>query len=187
MEKKKTIIIGALLCAIILMSVGYAYLAQELTVTAKATITDTQWNVKIVGIEKTDEGTTSDADETLESIVATTGATSVSFHAKLAYPGDFSEYTVTFKNLGTIPAKLDSITPSTFADINGQEVSDLQFSMEGDLATVGATLDAGASKTVTIRAEWINDPLNPQEISDTESENTKTQDIVFTFVQNTTN
>ena len=104
MDKKKNIIIGILIAVVALMGVGYATLAQVLTINGTATVTGT-WDVRITGIELGDsEGATNAANSPSYT------ATSATFSVELAYPTAFAAYLVTIENRGTINARLSGIT-----------------------------------------------------------------------------
>ena len=111
MKNKKTIIIGILIAIIALMGIGYAALAQVLTINGTATVTGT-WDVRITGIEVGDIGGATDAANSPSFT-----ATSATFSVELAYPTAYVAYLVTIENRGTIDARLDSITGLTAANL----------------------------------------------------------------------
>ena len=97
MSKKRdqrNILIGVLLVAIVVMSVGYAAFATTLTVGGTSTITN-NWNVAITDI------TVTDTQGNAKSTTATYTATTATFAVDLQSPGDRIEYTVTVRNGGT--------------------------------------------------------------------------------------
>ena len=102
MKDKKNILIGALIFAIVVMSVGYAAFATTLNINGNATIAGS-WDVEITGITPAITGTASDATASFTTTTAT-------FNATLMKPGDSITYTITIENKGNIDAKLSSIT-----------------------------------------------------------------------------
>ena len=144
MRDKKNLLIGALLFVIVVMAVGYAGFTQQLKINGSATI-DGEWDVEITNIEGAKTGS---ADIGSPSYTATTAT----FDAKLMKPGDTATYTVTIENLGTIDAKLDSITLTPQADGSPAIIYtiDSQPSQNDVLA-------AGDSTTVVITAQYDPD------------------------------
>lgn len=103
-RKSKGIIIGVLCAVIVFMSIGFAALSAQLTISGNATISDT-WNVQITNIEKKESST--GAEETSQP---TFTATTANFNVSLKEPGDYAIYTVTVKNTGSLDAVLTRIT-----------------------------------------------------------------------------
>lgn len=162
MERKrdyKVLVIVGLLFAICFMAAGFAALGQQLTVNGTATIADAEWNVKIVSIEETAKSisptevdpSTQVGEETgttkAESL--TVGSTTASFNVQLNAPGDYAEFTVTVKNLGTIAAKLDALTLA-----QSEEPSQIVYSVTPADATSATELAADGTETYVIRVEW---------------------------------
>lgn len=184
MDKKKNYLIGGLLIAIIAMAVGYAALAQRLDITGTATIKgDVKWDVKFTNISSSFEnGASNDVDESSQEILPTASGTSATFSVNLPNPGAKATYTITIKNAGTIDAKLDSITDLTTGSsdagdtpgINPQDPTQIVFTVTG--ITEGETLAAGATKDITVTAEWSGDTMPNSEVS-------KTAVIYLNFVQ----
>lgn len=178
MEKKKNILIGALLVAIVLMSVGYAALAQLLTINGTANIS-ADWNVRITNIsEKTAVGATT---KTLEPV--STNSTTATFEVDLAYPGAYAEYDVTIANNGSIDAVLESI--SSLEATNAAAPTEIVYSISG--ISVNDKLAAKNGQTVdthvaTVRVEWVAKADNTDAIPTT---TTKTATINLNYKQDT--
>lgn len=179
MEKKKNVLIGALLVAIVLMSVGYAALAQLLTIEGTAHIS-ADWAVEITDIvEKTAVGaTTNQVDYT---------STSATFDVNLEYPGAYAEYEVTISNNGTIDAILDSITG--LETINTAEPKKVVYTLTGVTAGTsevvakdGETVDTNVA---TVKVEWVAAAEGETETIPTAT--TKTATINLNYKQNTNN
>ena len=109
-KEKKNILIGGLLVAIVAMAVGYAALAQQLTINGTAQVTST-WDVKFTHIS---EGTPSNSagvastakNRTAQSI---SGGTTATFDVEFQTPGDTMEYDITVTNDGSLDAKLANV------------------------------------------------------------------------------
>lgn len=181
MEKKKDykgVLVFALVLAIVFMSVGYAALAQRLTVNGTATIGDANWDVKITKIEYDESNSTVDVSNSTHGLnpaeaVTGAGSTGAKFDVTLFKPGDKAVYKVTVSNLGTISAKLNEIT--NLATINSAEPTDITFNVSG--ASVGEELADGTTQVFTITVEW-----NPA-ATEVPEETSKTAVINFDYVQ----
>lgn len=170
MEKKKNFVIGTLLAAIVLMSVGYAALAQVLTINGTANIS-ADWDVEITGIT---EGTLTGA--TTQTI--TSDATSATFNVDLAYPGATATYEINIENKGTIDAVLESITGVDAA--NSALPTEVQYSVTG--VAEGDALDAKATTKAIVTVTWVASADNTDTVPTTTS---KTATINLNYVQNT--
>src|SRR5574344_1257953 len=108
MKKKRdqrNILIGVLLVAIVIMSVGYAAFATTLTINGTSKVTG-NWDVAITGITANELTTTADGG------TPTYTALTATFASELNQPGDSVEYTITIKNSGSIDAKLKEVVPT---------------------------------------------------------------------------
>ncbi len=104
MKDKKKVIIGVLSVLVCIMAVGYALLAQELTINGSASI-DSTWKVEITNITSKDVvgGAVNKTDPTYS-------ATTANFSVGLTQPGDSITYDITVTNKGTLDAVVESIT-----------------------------------------------------------------------------
>lgn len=170
MEKKKNFVIGTLLVAIVLMSVGYAALAQVLTINGTANI-DASWDVEITGIT---EGTLKGA--TTKTI--TSNATSATFNVDLAYPGATASYEVAIENKGSIDAVLESISGVDTA--NTALPTEVQYSVTG--VKEGDELASGATTKAIVTVTWVASADNSDTVP---TQTSKTATINLNYVQNT--
>lgn len=166
-EKKKIIIIITLLIVVLGMAIGYAALSQTLNITGTANITG-DWNIKITNVERS-----GGANATDKVGSPTFTANSATFNVDLENPGATAIYTVTIKNEGVIPAKLNNITGVT--EINAENPSEIEFSTN---ANVNDVLLAGETINYTVTVIW---DIDSQEIPQIK---TKTATITFEYVQN---
>ena len=108
-NRGRNIVIGTLLAAVAIMAVGYAALAQTLTINGTAEIGAT-WDVRITEISN---GTATNGASNASTPRYT--ATSATFSTNLTVPGSKMVYTITVRNNGTLNARLTDLTktPST--------------------------------------------------------------------------
>lgn len=160
-KERKNVVMGMLLAAICIMAVGYAALAQQLTITGTAQITST-WDVQITGINK--QGTPSAG--VTENKVKVDGtdvqyptytATTAQFNVSLTNPGDTITYAVTVTNGGSLAAKLDSITVSA-TDANdaavGIDEDAILYEVTGVTAGTTKLAANGGTNTVLVKITY---------------------------------
>ncbi len=164
---RRNILIGVLLVAIVIMSVGYAAFATTFTIGGTATIPN-NWNVAITNISVTD--TQGNATSTTSTYTATTAT----FAANLTAPGDSIEYTITVTNSGTVDARLKQLVPVITGDA-GAIKYELVNAPETD-----SILKAGEVITLKIRAEYDS---NYEGIVDPDA-NTRAITLTLDYVQN---
>ena len=108
-KEKKNILIGGLLVAIIAMAVGYAALAQQLTINGTAQVSST-WDVKFTSIStgtaSNSAGVASTATNKTPPKITNTTAT---FDVEFQTPGDTMEYDIIVTNNGSLDAKLANV------------------------------------------------------------------------------
>lgn len=107
MKDKKKIMIAILLILVCIMTIAYAYLAQQLNINGHFSI-GSNWKIEITDI-KEKEKSIGASSKTNPSYTATTA----SFDAGFISPGDYIIYEIEISNLGTLDAIVDSITVST--------------------------------------------------------------------------
>ena len=167
-DKKKNYLIVALFIAIVAMSIGYAALAQVLTINGTANI-DAKWDISITDIEVLNQvGAT---DKQLPTYTNTTAT----FNVDLAYPGSSSTYLITVENKGTINAKLSEITG--IDDANSANPTKIQYSVKK--SDLNDELNVGESKTFEIKVEWLSSDEDKNIISES-----KTATIGLNYIQN---
>ncbi len=146
-QKNKNMLIGGLLAIVLVMAVGYAAFATQLTINGTANITS-NWDVHIQSIAMSaHEGTGADSVDG-ETKVDPDNPLAATFKATLISPGDSVTYDVTVVNAGTLPAKVSSITV-TQANTGVVEVEP-----SNNPVTVTPDVEGGTYKTA-------DDPSNP--------------------------
>ncbi len=113
---KKNIVIGALIFAICVMSIGYAALSTTLTINGTATISQ-DWNIAITDIA-IDTSSSSAAETYAEATPASHTDTTATFDVTLKQPGAYVTYDITIKNKGTIAGNLDAVVTPTITAPN---------------------------------------------------------------------
>ena len=167
-DKKKNYLIVALFIAIVAMSIGYAALAQVLTINGTANI-DAKWDISITDIEVLIQVGATDKQ------LPTHTNTTATFNVDLAYPGSSSTYLITVENKGTINAKLSEITG--IDDANSANPTKIQYSVKK--SDLNDELNVGESKTFEIKVEWLSSDEDKNIISES-----KTATIGLNYIQN---
>lgn len=141
-RENKNILIGVLLAAVVLMSVGYAALASQLDINGTSSISS-KWEVKFTSMSNgTAVGTAT--NKTPSSFTNTTAT----FDVELVSPGDSMTYEIVVSNTGTLDAKLDSIVGLPTANVGDA----IKYTVSG--VSEGDVLTAGSTATITIKVEY---------------------------------
>ena len=99
MEDKKKVLIGILSVLVCIMAVGYALLAQELTINGSASI-DSTWRVEITNIASKDV-----VGDAVNKVDPSYTATTANFSVGFTQPGDSITYDIEVTNKGTLDAE----------------------------------------------------------------------------------
>lgn len=143
MKNGKNTVIGFLIAAIVVMSIGYALVSQQLQVSGVAEVTST-WSVGITAIT---EGVAV-GGATNKTPTSFTGTTAT-FDTVLKAPGDSMTYDITVTNNGSIDALLNAITITP--EENGNKA--ILYEVTG-VSAGNTTLEAGTTNTITVKVEW---------------------------------
>ena len=136
--KHKNALIGALLAVVLVMAVGYAAFAQQLTINGTSTITS-NWDVHMTDGTTTPVAGVTGATAPTGTLTVAAGGLKADFTASLVSPGDTVTFTVPIVNKGTIDAVLNTITLSS-------STADMVIDQDGLTAT---TKDGNIKYTVT--------------------------------------
>lgn len=173
-RKTRGIIIGLLCAIIIFMGVGFAAsLSSILRINGSAEITG-RWNVQITNITATN--TTGKADAGTPSYTATTAT----FDATLAEPGDSVTYQITVTNNGNIPAMLNDIVESLDSAANDAIV----YSYGETNPVKNDKLAAGATHTFDVTVTYPENAVDAN--APTDEELSKNLTLTLTYIQDTT-
>ena len=113
MEKQRNtqmLVILVLAVAVLTMSVGFASYSAVLSINGTANVSAARWNVKF------DDTTFDESSSTIKATSKTISGTNVTYTVALAKPGDFYEFTIKVKNLGTFNANLTEISLSKLTE-----------------------------------------------------------------------
>lgn len=147
-KSRNSVIISCLVVAIVAMSVGYAALAQQLTINGTAGTGNASWAIAFDSITKNTTLTSATGvNEVSEPVVSGTSAT---FDVTLSNPGAKIVYDVVVKNSGSIDATYAGM--SGVEEANTAEPTQIQYTVEKTDADID--LLNGASDTYRITIEW---------------------------------
>ena len=157
MKKAKKRTMYLLLLLILFISVGYAILQSNLTITGTTSIQDSKWDIHWNNVVITEGSvSTSNADKATIDNTKTT----VNYNIVLDKPGDFYEFTVDAVNAGTIDGMIDVIS----SKLNNVEITTLpaylNYSItysDGVPLQKNQELKANASETYKVRIEYKRD------------------------------
>ena len=172
-KTRNSLIIVGLMVAIVIMSVGYAALAQQLTINGTAGTGDANWNTTL-----TTEGAT-------ELATPTASGTSATFNVELAYPGASITYDIEVQNKGTIDATLTSVDGVEAA--NSSEPSQIVYSIErvdasGNTITTIGDLLSTEKQFFRVTATWTSSETNNDTVPTADP---KTATITLNYLQKT--
>ena len=172
-SNKNSVIISCLAVAIIAMSIGYAALAEQLTINGTAGTGNASWAIAFQSITKNETLSTAGVNEVAEP---TASGTSASFNVTFDYPGAKIVYDVVVKNGGTIDAIYEGM--SGVEEANAASPSEIQYKVEKTDADVD--LLSNATDTYRITIEW------PESSNTVDTETTSKQATIhFDYAQKT--
>ena len=162
-SKHKNALIGALLAVVLVMAVGYAAFAQQLTINGSASITS-NWHVgfdttkthEVPGVVTPTTG--ANGTTAPSGTVSYSGDQTATISATLNQPGDKVVFTLTIENTGTINARLNNpVVNLTSAGPDENEAP--LVTKEGNIiftvtAPTPTTINAGETATMTVTAEF---------------------------------
>ena len=164
MKNRKKIIVAFMLCAVMLLGIGYAALTDNLTITGEATVkaeaAQNQWEQDIyflsataptVGGTPATTGTSGIADT---AAVGTSNNDSASFEVKsLIRKGEKATFVFTIKNDGNTEYDANITVDSGYPTNTNETYFDVTYDYGTSIVPVGGTLD------ITVTVELINDPV----------------------------
>lgn len=150
-NKGRNIVIGTLLAAVAIMAVGYAALAQTLTINGTATI-DSTWNVKITKAEIVSASTTAPTTSATPSVGS--GGTTASFKVNFTKPGQKITYKITVTNSGSLNAILRSWTLSPQNSGSTQVTDGIYYNVTGVTPNKTRCNSGGGTNEVLLEIGW---------------------------------
>lgn len=155
-SKRNGIIIGALLITIALMTVGYAALATQLTISGTATTGDASWDISFLSINKNETLSTTDS---VENSAPTATGTAATFDVTLPKPGSKMVYDIVVQNTGTIDATFKQLTG--LDELNAAAPTEIKYSavrLDGENGNVvngtGDLLNTTGKNYFRVTIEW---------------------------------
>ena len=162
--KQKNIFITSLLAIVLIMAVGYAAFATNLTVNGTASISS-NWCIGFDSTRTTDyvASKTHQTGDTPTGSISFSGnacqtsyKTNASLVANFKQPGDKIEYTLTIANKGSLAAAIESILVDSTSVTSNQTITkgNVKYTIEMPLDT---SLAVNETTTMKITAEFQND------------------------------
>ncbi len=151
-KKKKYLSVIILLLLLVGITVGYATLSSNLSISGTSTINSASWDVHFENLS-----VTAGSVDALEDNEPTISADSlnITYGIELTQPGDFYEFTVDVKNAGSVDARLSELP--TLGGVTTEQDKYVNYTFthtDGSAIAVGETLAAGASKSFKVRVEF---------------------------------
>lgn len=184
MQNVTIITLGVLICC---LSVVYAIYGTEVNVDGTVKVVNSNWDIHFEGAQQTSETTITDTSRI--DPPSSTQTTSLTFGVKLEVK-DVYEFTTDVKNAGTFNAKIASIALSGTKDGEAAATTDLAFAnkylkytvtyADGSAISENDTLNAGESKKIKVRVEYIQ-PDDPSELPS--AEETYTFKLNINYIQ----
>ena len=150
-DKKKTLI-GILSILLCIMAVGYALLAQELTITGTSSI-DSTWNVEITNITRKEIN--GGVTENSKSYTASTANFDIGF----TQPGDYVIYEIEVTNNGTLDGVVSNINIET--DNNPAIIYTTSGLKTGDILAKN-----GSKNYLTVKIEYDSNVISQPAVND---------------------
>jgi len=130
MEHKKTILLVALVIGIISMTIAFALLQTNLSISGTATSPRVTWDVEIDNWDQT--SISSDAPTITAPTI--TGTSITGLGVNLTKPGQSVTYEFDIVNKGTIDAKLSAAPTGSFTCNSGKTCTDITYTLSCDTA-----------------------------------------------------
>ncbi len=185
MQNVTIITLGVLICAV---SIAYAIYGTDVNIDGAVTVKNSSWDIHFEGAQQT--SATNITDTSKITPPSSTQTTSLTFGVVLEV-GDVYEFTTDIKNAGTFNAKIASVVLNGTKDGAEATTTDLAFAnkylkytvtyADGSAISENDTLDAGTSKKIKVRVEYIQ-PENASELPTAQEEYTFKLNI--NYIQN---
>lgn len=195
-QKNQKIMVVAI-ALLLLISIGYAAISTNLTITGTANIAATSWNVHFENVTPT-PGSVSGTNVTTVPSVSTNSITTteLTYNVTLEKPGDFYEFTVNVVNGGTINAKIAENGIIKTMKIGGNDLTAAQAKLvsytvayadgteiaEGDTLGKSGTANNGDTRTIRVRVQF-NTGLTNEELNAVDSDMALTLKFGLNYVQ----
>lgn len=170
-NNKKGLYITLVLLIALIIGIGYAYLASNLSINGSTKMAANSWDIHFENIQITEGSVTIETGESAAAVNPSNN-TEVTYSIKLNRPGDFYEFTVDVKNYGTIDGMVDTITSTLQIDeatpiIIADDKSNLPVYLDYNVTysddlkiESNHELKAGEKETYKVRIEFKKDINN---------------------------
>lgn len=201
-NKHKNILIGSLVAVVLVMVVGYAAFAQQLTINGTAEITsnwdvhfDTTYNTDITPVAGNLVGGTQSSTDPSGSITELENLTAT-LHADLVQPGDSVTFVLHVKNYGTgLYAKAVSSSPVLSSSTEGTNcvnnttpktctIDHIKWSVTATRNELAPSV-SNSIDTVTVVAEYTDDVVTNEDLSAKADESSLTVTLNYEQVNHT--
>ena len=179
MEKQRNtqmMVILVLAVAVLTMSVGFAAYSTTLSINGTANVSAANWDVNF-------DTTTFAESSTVKATTKNITGTNVTYTVALAKPGDYYEFTIDVKNLGTFNANLTDVT-LTALTVEQSKYLTYKLSYNGtdySSTATGLSVPLAAKtgvETVTVRVEYVA-PENPADLPASDVELSLTASLTY--------
>lgn len=152
-KKKKVLSVLVLLLLVLGITIGYAVLSQQLTISGTSTISNATWDVHFENVTISSGSVTA---TTAPVAAAADKKTTLTYAVgSLTTPGDFYEFTVDVKNGGSVAAKLSDVPTLSGVSAAQDVYTNFTFTnSDGTAVTAGQTIASGASRKYKVRVEY---------------------------------
>lgn len=164
MEKQRNtqmMVILVLAVAVLTMSVGFAAYSASLSINGTANVSAASWDVKF-------DTTTFTESSTIKATTKNITGTNVTYTVALAKPGDYYEFTIDVKNLGTFNANLTDVSLTALTEEQSKYLTyklsykGVDYSSEATGLSVPLAAKTGV-EPVTVRVEYVA-PTDPADL-----------------------
>lgn len=179
MEKQRNtqmLVILVLAVAVLTMSVGFAAYSASLSINGTTNISAANWDVNF-------DTTTFTESSTIKATTKNITGTNVTYTVALTKPGDFYEFTIDVKNLGTFNANLTDVTLTALTEEQSKYLT-YKLSYNGvdySSTATGLSVPLAAKtgvETVTVRVEYVA-PADPADLPASDVELSLTASLTY--------
>ena len=166
--RRKSKLLAIMLIAIMLISVGYAFLSSNLTINGTATVKNNSWNIYFTNVVPTAGGVT----PTTAPTTSGTSTTTLTWVVSMDTPGQFYEFTVDAVNAGTIDAMIGNLSNSTLTTDQAKYLDyTVTYSDGAPIEQYDILAANGGTEKLKVRVEFKKDvtandlPSEPEQIT----------------------
>lgn len=145
-----------LLVLILFISIGFAVLTANLSLTTNLSFRENTWDVHFENAEVMDSSTALNNSVTLD----TNNKTSISFETTLAKPSDYIDFSFYVVNNGTIDAQLNSITTTLTTEQQEYITYNITYDLDNTAVANNDYLYRGQSRKINVHFEYKYDVEN---------------------------